>query len=253
MSLLSRLQQRFSPRRDIAQVREYVTQHAKTLKPKYEYFNETFNDRWIVEYAFPGKTGGYFIEAGAANGKEASSCYVLERHLGWQGLCIEPNIDFYQQLVKHRPNSICEQVCLSDQVETVSFILADADPDVAPYISGVKENLEAYKWEGDKIAASGREIELPAVPLEQLLRKHNAPKIIDYAAFDIEGSEIKVIESFPFEEYTCLALSVEADPWIWERMLTRLLPYGYQEVPNPFCDKPWEHYCLHESILNDQP
>lgn len=233
----------------VQQQRQFAETNAAKIAPKYAYFNETYNDRWIVEYAFPGKTNGYFVEAGAANGREASSCYVLETQLGWRGLCIEPNEQFYQQLVQNRPNSICEKVCLSDRHETVTFILADADPDVAPYISGVKENLENYKWEGDKIAATGKQISLPAVPLVALLRKHHAPKVIDFAAFDIEGSELKVIESFPFEEYTFLSLSVEADPWVWEPMLKRLQQYGYREVPNPFCDKSWEHYCLHKSML----
>ena len=37
--------------------------------PAYEYYNETLNDRWIVEQVFPGLRGGYFVEIGAANGK----------------------------------------------------------------------------------------------------------------------------------------------------------------------------------------
>jgi FkbM family methyltransferase len=230
-------------------MRAHTAKHAAHLKPKYQYFNETGNDRWIAEYVFPGKTGGYFVEAGAANGRDASSCYTLEHDLGWRGLCIEPNAAFYEQLVTQRPNSICESICLSDREEMVTFVFADADPDVAPYISGVKENLENYKWQGDQVTATGRPVSMPAVPLVALLRKHHAPKVIDFAAFDIEGSEYKVIDSFPFDEYTFLALSVEADAWIWEKMLARLQTFGYHQVSNPFCDKVWEYYCLHESIM----
>jgi FkbM family methyltransferase len=232
-----------------ARQRQHIAHNAPHLAPKYEYFNETHNDRWIAEYVFPGKTGGYFVEAGAANGKDASSCYVLEQHLGWRGLCIEPNAEFYAQLLENRPNSICAPVCLSDRVETVTFVMADAHPDVAPYISGIKENLENYKWQGDQVTATGTPIRLPAVPLVDLLRQHQAPAVIDYAAFDIEGSEFKVIESFPFEAYTFLALSIEADPWVWEKMLARLQPFGYHQVHNPFNDKVWEYYCLHESVM----
>lgn len=230
-------------------MRAHTAKNAAHLKPKYQYFNETCNDRWIAEYVFPGKTGGYFVEAGAANGKECSSCYTLEHDLGWRGLCIEPNAEFYAQLIIQRPNSICESVCLSDREETVTFVFADADPLVAPYISGVKENLENYKWQGEQVTATGRPVSMPAVPLVDLLRKHNAPKVIDFAAFDIEGSEYKVIDAFPFDEYTFLALSVEADAWIWEKMLARLQTFGYHQVSNPFCDKVWEYYCLHESVM----
>ena len=52
-------------------MRAHTAKNAAHLKPKYQYFNETGNDRWIAEYVFPGKTGGYFVEAGAAKwGKE---------------------------------------------------------------------------------------------------------------------------------------------------------------------------------------
>jgi hypothetical protein len=59
------------------------------IPPQRQYYNETNNDRWIAEYIFPGKRDGYFLEAGAANGKAASSCYVLEQEFGWTGICVE--------------------------------------------------------------------------------------------------------------------------------------------------------------------
>jgi hypothetical protein len=36
-----------------------------------------------------GKRNGFFVEAGAANGRNGSSCYVLERRLGWKGIARE--------------------------------------------------------------------------------------------------------------------------------------------------------------------
>ena len=64
-----------------------------------EYTNRgTNNDRWIVEHIFPGETNKYFIEAGACNGIQQSSCYVLEKRLNWTGICIEPNSTYFQQL-----------------------------------------------------------------------------------------------------------------------------------------------------------
>ena len=219
------------------------------IKPSSRYFNETFNDRWIIEYVFPGKRNGYFLEAGAANGRIASSCYLLERKLGWNGICIEPHPAFVDLIPQNRPKSIHEAVCLSDRHETVSFVIAEGE--IGPYFSGIKQNLEEYKWEGEKIVEKGQQIELPAVPLVEILRKHHAPKVIDYAALDIEGSELKVIESFPWNEYQFSALSVEADDWAWKIMLKQLERHGYREVHNPFCDKEWEKYCVHETIWDD--
>jgi hypothetical protein len=37
------------------------------------------------------KRGGFFIEAGAHNGVEASNTLYLEKKLGWTGILVEPN------------------------------------------------------------------------------------------------------------------------------------------------------------------
>ncbi|PSB01600.1 FkbM family methyltransferase [Merismopedia glauca] len=223
-------------------------ERALKLFQKPHFYNETLNDKWIVECIFPGKRDGYFLEVGAANGKEASSCYVLESRLGWTGICVEPNGDFFQQLVKNRPSSICENVCLSDQNEQVIFIEGNGDP-ASPYLSGIKSNLEQFKPHSEDVIAQGRAVMKQAITLEALLNQHNAPSVIDYAAFDIEGSEFEVLKGFPFSRYQFLALTLECDRSIWEPITHLLTSNGYREVTNPFNPHmKWERYWLHESM-----
>jgi hypothetical protein len=226
-----------------------VTRFLPALLPaSRQYYNATNNDRWIVEYIFPGKRNGYFLEAGAANGKEASSCYILEQELGWTGICVEPSDYFFDTLVINRPQSICERVCLSDRAGTVTYI-EGSDETVSPYLSGIKSNLETVKYQGNEVVQKGSAVEKPAVTLGALLDKYNAPKVIDYAAFDIEGSELDVLSVFPFDRYTFLALSLECDGSIREPITALLTAHGYRSSKNPFNrDKPWELYWLHESI-----
>lgn len=216
------------------------------LPPQRQYYNETNNDRWIAEYVFPGKRNGYFLEIGAANGKAASSCYVLEQEFGWTGICVEPNDYFFEQLVDNRPNSTCEKVCLSNRVGNVIFIEGSEDT-VSPYLSGIKSNLEQVKHQGKEVVQKGRAVEKEATTLEALLKKHQAPNIIDYAAFDIEGSELDVLEVFPFDQYRFLALSLECDHSIRASLSQLLSANGYRQIKNPFNrDKPWEIYWLHQ-------
>lgn len=212
------------------------------------YYNETLNDRWIIESVFPGKRHGYFVEAGAATGKAASSCYLLETTLDWTGLCIEPNDHFYRELVRNRPKSLCENVCLADVPGTVTFLQGTGH--YYSYLSGIKANLEQFKWGSDEILQhADLAVTKPAVTLASLLDKHHAPAVIDYGAFDIEGSELAVIQTFPFDRYRFLALSLECDEWVWDTLRPLLEAQGYQEVQNPFNrDKPWEKYCLHSSL-----
>lgn len=233
----------------MSKYRERALQLFQKAIENFEFYNETCNDRWIVESIFPGKRSGYFLEAGAADGKLASSCYILETRLGWTGICVEPNDLFFQRLTHNRPNSIHENICLSDRSGQVTFI-EGYDHSKNLYLSGIKSNLEQFKHQSEKIIRQGREVVKDAIALEELLKKHNAPKVIDYAAFDIEGSEFEVLKNFPFHEYQFLALSLECDGSIWDSITALLTSNRYREVVNPFnTDKVWERYWLHETIL----
>ncbi len=209
-----------------------------------EYNNhETNNDRWIVEDVFPNEYEKYFIEAGACNGIDYSSCYVLEKYLQWTGICIEPNECYFQELVKNRPHSICENVCLSHSNEKVTY-LEGADSQVHPMLGGIKSNLIKYRRDYQDIISKGREVTKNAITLAELLKKYDAPRIIHYLAMDIEGSELPVLEQFPFEYYKILAISIEG-----EKCNDLLVSKGYVIVNNPFnLDELYEKYFLHESI-----
>src|ERR1700683_1588386 len=213
------------------------------LRPHFNYESETANDRWIAEYVFPGNRNGYFLEAGAANGRNGSSCYVLERELGWTGICVEPHDEFFRHLAGTRPNSVHENVCLAGKARMVEVVGGVGDP-LQPYYSGILENLMT-KTGGPRVVESGRMILKQAFPLAEILDKHGAPSVIDYGAFDIEGSELEVVAAFPFSRYAFRALSLE-----WGVSIDPLYPVlktaGYREVRNPFNrTRPWERYWLH--------
>lgn len=211
------------------------------------YLNDARNDVWIRECVFPGLRDGYFIEAGAGDGFGGSSCYILERELGWRGLCVEPNDSLFAELAVRRPGSIHENVCLTATSRTVRYI-ATGEGNLHPHFSGIRENLLMFKNGGNQVVAEGREISKTGTPLADLLGKHGAPSMIDYAALDLEGSELEVLSSFPFGEYHFRALSMECDHSIWHSMTKILEPAGYREVLNPFnLNCPWERYWLHAS------
>ncbi|MEM9271950.1 MAG: tetratricopeptide repeat protein [Cyanobacteria bacterium P01_F01_bin.143] len=205
--------------------------------------NTTNNDRWIVEHIFPNEYGKFFIEAGACNGINASSCYVLENDLQWTGICIEPNDSYFQELVKNRPHSICENLCLSHSNESVTYLEGERSR-VHPMLGGIKANLIKYRNDSQEIVSKGREVSKNAITLAELLKKHRAPQVIHYLSMDIEGSEFPVLEKFPFEEYRILAISIED-----KKCNDLLVSKGYIIVKNPFNrDRLYEQYFLHESI-----
>lgn len=247
--LVEGLQKRGSWPKQVATYRTIIEYKPEALKPRKIYNNETKNDRWLVEYLFPGKFDGYFIEAGAADGIEGSTCYILEQELGWTGICIEPNNFFFDKLVHNRPNSIHENVCLASQPGQVAYIEGNGET-VSPFLGGIKNNLRDYKWGGVEVIQKGKEIAKEAETLANLLAKHNAPSIIDYAGFDIEGSEFEVLSNFPFDQYTFLSMTIECDEIVWRELFHHIQYYGYLQIKNPFNqDMPWEKYLVHKSIF----
>ena len=48
---------------------------------------------------------GFFIEAGANDGRRQSNSYFLEKKRGWRGLLVEGIPDLHRQCVKNRPAS----------------------------------------------------------------------------------------------------------------------------------------------------
>jgi hypothetical protein len=45
------------------------------------------------------KRDGFFIEAGAHDGVEASNTLYLEKKMGWKGLLVEPNPDTFAGII----------------------------------------------------------------------------------------------------------------------------------------------------------
>lgn len=218
------------------------------------YTNECANDLWIREIVFPGFGGGYFVEAGAADGVAGSSCFFLERQLGWTGICIEPHDDFFARLVSMRPKSIALNACLAREQRAVEFVMVPWGPGLSPYLSGVRDALVRYKHRGTEVATAGVTVRKQALRLVDVLDAHHAPPVIEYGAFDIEGSEFEVLRDFPFDRYRFLALSLEVDGTIDENLSALLSANGYVRTDNPFnTDFPWEQYWLHESLRRHRP
>ena len=73
--------------------------------------------------------------------------------------------------------------------------------------------------------------------LRSVLRECEAPPVIDYWSLDTEGSELTLLKSFPFEDYSFRVISVEHN-WLPVRAQIRdfLEGRGYQLIRALGCD-----------------
>jgi len=188
-------------------------------------------DLWVLEQTNY-KKGGFFVEFGATDGVLLSNSYLLEKEFAWQGLCAEPNPNYYQQLIMNR-NCLTSDSCIAAKTgESVEFILANEYGGIASYADddAHADKRAAYKKEG-------RIVELTTISLHDFLCTNNAPKEIDYISIDTEGSELDILKSFPFEKWKVSLFSIEHN-FTENRVLIRELleAHDYQCIETKFDD-----------------
>ena len=196
------------------------------------YYSQIGQDKW-VHSVLGNIQNGYFIELGACDGLYLSNTLFFERNLNWNGICIEPNDNYIDELNKNRKCNINNDLIFSHTGEKVQFALSEAasgimDENIGPF---TKKDINVVKITNT---------------LENVLDKYNAPKIIDYLSLDVEGQEYNILSTFPFDKYKCKCITVEHNaPHIGEKqqMLIReiLERNGYTFVKGNDDVNHWGH------------
>lgn len=197
-------------------------------------------DRWVINEVFPGKSNGFFLELGAADGFSESNTYVLEKRYGWNGICIEPHPDLFDALVnKYKRSCTCVPKAVDATRGSVEFVLSGQ---TSGLINDEADNSPTKRADLiDAARAEGRVTVVEALPLAELLDEYGAPSVIDYFSFDVEGLETRILREFPFDRYTFLAITIERPtPELNELLFSN----GYHFVRNSLYDT----FYVHESL-----
>lgn len=162
------------------------------------------------------KTNGYFVDLAANDAIVLSNSYALEKHYRWTGLCIEPNPMYWYNLTHTRKGcQLVGAVVGSHRMDTVNFLFKNV------YGGIVGEGFDnGNRWRSHAQRAY-------TVSLEEIFRRFDAPRVIDYLSLDVEGAEELVMEGFPFGEYTVRILTIER-PTVGLRAL--LEGHGYRQI-----------------------
>jgi len=157
-----------------------------------EYRGQLLQDKWVLSW-FPPGYKGFFLDVGMCDAIRINNTYLLEQ-LGWRGIGIDP----YPTNVDKRPNLIVEEIAVFSEETELSFIEAGPLGGAADFVD---LHAQAIK---DKPRTTVKTTTLAAI-----LKKHDAPNIIDYMSLDTEGTEYEVLRVFPFEEYAFGCITVE--------------------------------------------
>jgi FkbM family methyltransferase len=217
------------------------------------YRSQYGQDRWVIEEMFHGMHDGFFVDIGASDGWTGSNTFVLEKKYGWNGICVEPNDRFFTKLKRNRRCTLINK-CIADTEKEVKFLEAAGTWGgiTDSYPPSHEKELTAYFPSRNIITDAGayNTVTKHAVTLEDVLRKNNAPTVIDYLSIDAECSEYLILKDFPFDAYTLLTLTVEHSSTLSTapQLKALLEKNGYILAREEVCDSFYYHPKFKELI-----
>lgn len=175
-----------------------------------QYYSQYGQDRILYKRYFKDLNKGFFLEVGADDGIDKSNTKFFEDK-GWEGICIEPSPERFQQLIKNR-KCLCLNNAIAKNKQLVDFI------DIIGYgkgLSGIIDNYDPRHLEridrettGNEKTLSKKKIKVEAIPLSEILHNNNVSKV-DYCSIDVEGSELDVLESIDFDSVDIRVFTIE--------------------------------------------
>jgi FkbM family methyltransferase len=189
----------------------------------YLVYSQSEIDQELIAFLLVGPEG-YFVEFGACDGIFASNTYFLEKTQGWRGVLSEPNPQYYQDLKSHRTAKQYPFAVTAQRQGKVEFIVTNQ-----PGLSTIKGYEKSDRHHS--LRADGILHEVDTTTLRDLLYLADSPKQIDYLSIDTEGSELDILSTFPFDEFTFRFISIEHnDSENCEKLKNLMNSKGYCEI-----------------------
>lgn len=147
---------------------------------------------------------GFLIDIGAADGRTHSNSYDLIK-AGWNGILVEPLVHFMKDLRKLYKDN--------DKVRMYHGAISDFSGKTRIYVwnEGVDSQLSTIDRDqytrlkaSDYFSQMGKfteSYEIDVLTPRELLTTYSVPKNIDFVDIDAEGSDLKILESWPWEEF----------------------------------------------------
>jgi FkbM family methyltransferase len=187
------------------------------------------------------KTGGFFVEFGATDGRRFSNTHLLEKSFNWNGILAEPGRNWHSSLRVNR-SAIIETRCVwKTSGESLEFNETAV---------GELSTLEMFS-SGDMHAdarLSGNRYYVDTISLEDLLKINDAPQHVDYLSIDTEGSEFEILSNFDFGKYSFGFITCEHNfTQSREQVFELLTANGYVRVLENMSQ--FDDWYLHNSLV----
>ncbi|KAK3087900.1 hypothetical protein FSP39_012292, partial [Pinctada imbricata] len=145
---------------------------------------------------------GFYVECGALDGEKRSNTLFFERFRNWNGLLIEADPDTFKELLSKNRKALTMNACLSP----------DGYPAQLKFNKGYNRGRLMYdntslEWIKRKRIPE-KFITVQCLPFYSILLAIGQSRI-DFFSLDIEGEELSVLKTIPWDRVDIRMLTVE--------------------------------------------
>ena len=204
--LLRQLSGKIAHARTRGQINQLIWECERQAGLREKFFSQAGQDAYLDERVFKGKRDGVFVEIGGYDGITGSNCLFFELLRGWTGLLIEPSPTYFARAQSFR-KATCLRLAVADEEGEAEFLevqegYSQMSGLTASYNDKLREAVETNPNH------KGELIQVKTRPLPKILDQHFLTQI-DFISLDVEGGEMSVLSSFPFEKYQVHAWAIE--------------------------------------------
>ena len=173
--------------------------------PDLKHWSQYGQDKYLDKY-FKNKTKVFFLEVGGYDGETLSNTLMLEKYRQWDGVLVEAIPGLYKQIQNKNRNCYIINACISDTIEKQAFVSAGvlSSSDIA-----MNKN-HTNRIQRTKVRDNPSK---DVVNCKSLLSIMNAigTKHIDYFSLDVEGGELIILNSIPWDKLDIDVFTIETD------------------------------------------
>lgn len=160
----------------------------------------------ILRRIFENQQQGFYIDVGAHHPKRFSNTYVLYKH-GWTGINIDAMPDSMKLFNKFRKRDINLEKALSDKKEKLTYYIFNE-----PALNGFSKTVcEKHINQGNGKYRIISKITMETTTLKEILDFYlPVGQMIHFLSIDVEGLEMKVLQSNDWDKYRPEVILVEA-------------------------------------------
>lgn len=182
-------------------------------------FSQYFQDYYLYTRHFKYlKRPGIYVDIAANDPITISNTYFFDRCLGWGGICVEANDDYYEPIHRERSCRLVPTCVGNEEGKDVKF----------GKLGGLGGILDSTYKSMDRFEGLNNTItkRLKCTTMTTVLHMQNI-KTIDYLSLDVEGHELEVLKGFPFPEVKVHIMTIESSKKTLQEIDNFLSPFGY--------------------------